>query len=52
MSHHLLATIILASEGAEEGGHSIPPIAWGIGGGALLLFLILLWVVTRLDLDR
>lgn len=52
MSHQLLATMILASEEAKEGGHTIPATSWMIGGGAFLLFLILLFVVTRLNLDR
>jgi hypothetical protein len=52
MTHRLLATVLTAS---EEAGHSeggIPEVAWLIGAGALLVFLVLLFVVTRLNVDR
>lgn len=52
MSHQLLATMIRASEEAHEGGHTIPATSWLIGGGAFLVFLILLFVVTRLNIER
>ena len=53
MSHHLLATVLSAStEGAEHSEGGIPTIAWLVGAGAMLVFLLLVVVVTRLNLDR
>ena len=52
MTHQLLATMILASESAEEGEPAIPAAAWAVGVGALVVFMVLLLVVTRLNLDR
>jgi hypothetical protein len=52
MTHHLLATVLTASEEAAHSEGGIPPEAWMIGAGALLVFLVLLFVVTRLNLDR
>lgn len=51
--HQLLAAAVLVTEeGGQHEGGAIPPVAWGIGIGTLIIFLLLLLAITRLNLDR
>lgn len=51
--HGALALLIAsAEEGAAHEGGAIPPVAWGVGIGSLLIFLLLVYGVTRLNQDR
>ncbi|MGW4029008.1 hypothetical protein ACWEFL_06750 [Streptomyces sp. NPDC004838] len=46
------ATLVTLAEGAEQGGNheSLSPLL--IGGGALCLLLLMLWITTRFNRDR
>jgi hypothetical protein len=52
MTLHLLATTSAETEGAEEQIAGFPPQALALGGAAFVVFLILLFVVTRLNVTR
>ena len=50
---HPAAGTLLTSLAEEEGGHGHDSLnAYGIGAGALIALLLLLWAVTRLNRDR
>ncbi len=46
----LLGSVVLL---AEEAGHeAIGVPAWAVGGGAFLVLALLLFIVTRMNIDR
>jgi hypothetical protein len=47
---HLGGVVLLAE---EAGGHeAISMPAWAVGGGAFLILALLLFIVTRINIDR
>ena len=52
MTQRLLTTVLTSEEGAGHSGEAMSVSPWWFGAGAMLGFLLLLWVVTRLNLDR
>ncbi|WP_162931199.1 hypothetical protein [Streptomyces sporangiiformans] len=54
MSFHSTAAqlVSLATEGEEHGGNHESLNPYLIGGGALFILLLLLWITTRFNRDR
>ncbi|MEV7522568.1 hypothetical protein [Streptomyces sp. NPDC091371] len=44
--------VLLASEGAENGGNHDSLNPYLTGGGAFVILMLMLWVTTRLNRDR
>lgn len=51
MTRQLLTTVLTSEEGAAH-GEAMTVSPWWFGALAMAGFLFLLWVVTRLNLDR
>jgi hypothetical protein len=52
MALHLLATVLASEETTGHSGEAMTVSPWWFGAAAMAGFLLLLFVVTRLNLDR
>ena len=52
MTLRLMATVLASGEGAEHSENTMSVSPWVFGVAAFAVFLLLLLVVTRLNLDR
>jgi hypothetical protein len=52
MTQRLVSTLLASGENLEHSETTMTVSPWWFGAGTLLAFLVVLWAVTRLNLDR
>lgn len=52
MTLRLVSTLLASGENLEHSEKTMTVSPWWFGAGTLAVFVVLLWAVTRLNLDR